>query len=442
MLKNMKPQVTKTMQWLLTITMMMAMTLAVAAAQSVEVRLKDGARWRGAIGDQITVKYEQLGLTQELVGKLVQVEDTYIVVDGKIAGKAAKKLIYKGDVVTITSPDAGAAAATVATKATGTSNADKEPTTAPTDNSGRDMGVFVLPLEGGVGQEFRHTEIELLGKHCDEYGPGQIIVLIIDSNGGLVLESDKINDTIREVKKRHRVVAWVQKAISAGASTAIACDEIYFMTVGTCGSVTTVRGVDSVPEEEIRDHIEKFAQLAIENGYSEHMARAMKLNKYMCSYDKDPDSGEVTFYNDLSGEFILSDADSNLCFNAPNALHCGFSDGTADTGEDLAKMLHLPGWYEKDDYGRKIAADWQRTVKRANEEIPRLLSRLSYWKSGSGDPVEQIGGQIQIFKELISWCDRAELIALFSFNLDKAQLELQVEQLRKQLADYRRSMGR
>lgn len=436
----MKPAVNRTFQWLLALSVVLALAVSAMAAQSVEVRMKDGSRWRGEIGENITVTYMQLGIEQVITGKLDRVEDTYIVVDGVVAGKAAKKLIYKGDVVTMAAATVDSAPKNAKAKSSGVESNSKDGE-KPADRTGPDKGVFVLPLDGGVGQEFRHNEIEMLAEHCDKYGPGQIMVLVINSNGGLVLESDKINDAIRQAKKRHRVVAWIQKAISAGASTAMACDEIYFMTTGTCGSVTTVRGVDSVPEEEIVEHIQNFVDMAVENGYSEHIARAMKLNKYMCSYDKDPETGVVTFYGDKSGEYLLSDENSNLCFNAENAQHCGFSDGTADTGEDLARQLDLPRWFEQDDYGRRIAADWQRTVKKANEDIPRLITRLNYWKSGSGDPVEIIGGQISILNDLITWCDRAELLALFSFGLDKAALQREVEELRKQLADIKRAQN-
>ena len=55
--------------------------------------------------------------------------------------------------------------------------------------------MFVLPLEGGVGQEFRHDEIVELTKYIDKnYGPGQTIVLYINSNGGLVLENHERDD--------------------------------------------------------------------------------------------------------------------------------------------------------------------------------------------------------------------------------------------------------
>lgn len=423
---------------LLTLCVVLMASAAAMAGESAQVRIHDGSRWRGEIGDQVKVEFIQQGVKQEFTGQLAQVKDVYIIVEGTVAGRPGKKLIYIGDIRGMETVSAGGQTA-VDTRDEMASASKVTKKDDPAANS--DLGVFVLPMEGGVGSEIRHHEIAELAEYCDRYGPGQIIVLIINTNGGLVLESNKVNETIMEVKKRHRVVAWIQKAISAGASMAMACDEIYFMTEGACGSVTTVRGIESVPEEEIRDHIREFVEMAEANGISEHIARAMKLNKYMCSYDKDPETGEVTFYGDLSGEYVLSDSESNLCFNSSNALDCGFSDGTADTGEDLAKLLDLPRWNEKSDYGRRIAAKWQRTCKEAKGEIPRLLTRLNYWKS-AGDYEERIGGLIQIYSELIRWCERAELVTLFEFGLDKNELENQVEQLRKELADYRRSQRR
>jgi aspartyl-tRNA synthetase len=38
-----------------------------------------------------------------------------------------------------------------------------------------------------------------------------------------------------------------------------------------------------------------LVKIAREAGYSEHIARSMKLKKYMCSYDKDEETGEIDF---------------------------------------------------------------------------------------------------------------------------------------------------
>ncbi len=428
-----------TLRFLLSVFVVLLMATTSFAGDRAEIRLTDGSRWRGEMDSFINITYSQLGVEQQFIGRLVQVEDLYIVVEGDVAGKTGKKLIYKGDLLAITNADEQQtqAALTVQEPRGGGSG---HSTSQPAYNSSNsDLGVFILPLDGPVGESIRHTEIQMIGEHADKYGPGQIIVLVVNTNGGLVLESEKIVDTVRDIKKRHRVIAWIKKAISAGAMTAMCCEEIYFTSEGTCGSVTTLMGNRSAPQEVQDENTKYFAELAIENGHSPHIARSMKQNKYMCSYDKDPETGEVTWFDDLSGEFILSDGSSNLTFNSTNALHCGFSNGTADTPEELAKLLQLPEWNEKSDYGRRIAADWQRTVDQAKTEIPRLLTRLSYWKQGSRDPMEILGGQIQIMTELVKWTERAEVLAAINFGLDKASVERELEELRKEMADMRRA---
>ena len=50
--------------------------------------------------------------------------------------------------------------------------------------------VFVLPLEGTVGVGLRNEEMEKLEKIADTFGPGQIFIIRINSNGGLVIEGD------------------------------------------------------------------------------------------------------------------------------------------------------------------------------------------------------------------------------------------------------------
>ena len=417
------------------LTLLLAATTV--AGERTEVRLTDGSRWRGELNSYVNVAFTQVGVEQTFSGRLVQVERDYIIMEGEVAGKIGKKLIYKGDLVSITNVDEAEAAMSVE-KPRHDSSRGSTSQPAGTSHSS-DLGVFVLPLDGPVGHNIRHNEIEAIGKHADTYGPGQIIVLVINTNGGLVLESEKIVETIRDIKKRHRVIAWIKKAISAGAMTAMCCEEIYFMTEGTCGSVTTVMGARSAPQEMQDENTRYFAELAIENGHSPHIARAMKQNKYICSYDKDPETGEVTWYDDLSGEFILSDGESNLTFISSIAEHCGFSNGTADTPEELAELLHMPEWNEKSDYGRKIAADWQRVVQRAEKEVPRLITRLNYWKQGGGDRMEILGGQIQILSELLRWCEREEFLMLFKFNVPKENVERNLEELRKEMADLKRA---
>jgi len=421
-----------------------------ATAQSINVTTKNGSRWRGQVNDTVSITFTERGVQQTLDGKIVKAGDRYLIIEAMINGAMRQKTLFFGDIMSIAGSDAapavdaasGAATAS-ASSSSATPSADSAPSTnAPTKSAdGKPLGVFYLPLDGGVGEGIRHDEIKKIGEEADKYGPGQIIILQVNTNGGLVLEAELIDETIQDLQKRHRVIAWIKKAISAGCSLAMACSEIYFMTEGTAGSVTTVRGTASVSEEEAMPGIEALVETAKRNGYSEHVARSMKLNKYMCSYDKDPVTGDVTWYGDLSGEYILSDDKSNLCFNSSNALHCGFSKGTADTPEQLAKLLDLPEWREISTYGRKIAKDWQDTANRATEEIQKLMARRGYWGT-SGDAVERIGKLIRIDEELLRWIDRAPNIAIYNFGLDKEQIQREIVELRKRLADIQRDQRR
>ncbi|MCH8823189.1 MAG: hypothetical protein IH984_06730 [Planctomycetes bacterium] len=407
------------------------------AGTSVEIRLKNGSAWRGELNDNVVVQFVDQNLQIEFKGQLVKTAKMYIVVEGDIAGELKEKVIYKGDIRSIQS-----LSDLVSANLPRNNKAKSQAVSSSSPDDQESRGIFFLPLKGPVGETLRHNEIEMIGKEADKYGPGQIIVFQIKSNGGFVFESEFITEAIWDLKKRHRVIAWIEKAISAGCSTAMACDEIYMMTEGIAGSVTTVMGKTAVSEKEAQPGIDFLVRVAKEAGHSEHIARSMKLRKYLCSYDVDPETGEVTIYGDLSGEFILSDEKSNLCFNSDNALHCGFSDGTADTKDELANLLDLPRWNEVNDYGRKIAKRWTNTVEKAIDRIPRLLARRGYWKTGSGDAEVRIGALIRIDLELLKWIDVAPLIAEYKFGLPREIIERELKELRKTLADMKKAKRR
>ena len=421
----------------------LVMVIAATSFARPEVSNRDGSTWRGSEGDAVTVTFVEQRIEQTLSGKLISAKDNYIVIEADIAGELREKVIFRADVVKVENTrkaDTSADAAATGPKrdAPRRRGDTSDRADLPVDDMGREVGVFVLPLEGPVGETFRHQEILEIGKHADKFGPGQTIVLLVSSNGGLVLESLEINQAIQDVRKRHRVVAWLDKAISAGCSTAMACEEIYFMSTATAGSVTTLAGGRSLGGAEAELHVEDFVKLAKKSGYSEHIARAMKLNKYACSYDKDPVTGEVTFYGDQSGEFVLSTEDQNLSFNASNALHCGFSRGTADTEEELAKLLGMAEWNEIDDHGRKLAKKWQRTATEAKRQIAKLF-RDSQRPVPGGDALANIGKRVRIIEELIDWVNRAELVAMMEGVPPKERLEDELEQLRKQMGDMIRA---
>ena len=247
-----------------------------------------------------------------------------------------------------------------------------------------------------------------------------IIVLKIDSNGGLVHESKKINTTIRELKRRHRVVAWLEVAISAGANTAMACDEIVFKSEGNCGSVTTIGGAggSAITEEQDPNVVAHLVMTARESGYSEHVARSMKLNKYMTAYWKDPETGKIEWIGGVDGVWdkdlpdnavILSDENENLNFNAESALACNFSRATCDNLNELAEYLNLPDgkWYESDEYGREIAEDWTKIWAKAKVDVP-ILTRNVQRRLNSQDR-QDLSRALSDLKKISRWLDTAPM---------------------------------
>jgi len=426
--------------------LMASITAVALAGGTVDLRLRDGSHWKGHLDDQVSLVYLKNGVETRSTGKLIKATDYYIQIETTVGGEAKAQTIFRDDILKITAAsepaatagrpggDAAVAGAATTTPAPGASSGSKP---AAADNS---PGVFVLPLREMVGLYFRHNEIEAVAEEADKYGPGQIIVLVIDSGGGAVTEMETIHATLTEIKKRHRVVAWIKKAISAACATAIHCDEIYFMTHGTAGAMTAFNGAtgEAFKGKELEDWMRRAGDWMETNGRSRYIAEAMIHAPALLSYDKDPETGKVTFYNDLNGEFRLSGPEENLVFSSSTALHCGFSDGTADTEAELAKLLDLPEWREKSTYGREIAEDWFNTVETAQEKVRLLSQRLEYAGTGSGDPVVILGKRIQIFKEFVRWNQRLGETAAFLGLPPKDVLEREIAEMQRQLAAMKR----
>lgn len=439
---------------------MIAASPAVSFADTVEIRTSAGATWRGDISDTVEVKWVQKGVEQTLVGTLLRAEKSYIVVRGAVAGKTSDMTIFRSDISQLKSVDAsavapdskpaqgsapktdttGAAAKPATTEAVKTISTVKETSTGSGEYLKPEKpGVFCLPLEGMVGLEFRHEEIEAVGKEADKYGPGQIIVLRIKSGGGMVTEMDKIHDELLRLRERHRVVAWIEEAISAACYTALHCDEIYFKTNGAAGSMTMFAGQTAISGAELVAFLERIAEVARVGNRHPYVVQAMVTAPLICTYDKDPETGEVTFYNTKEGQYMLSDEKNNLTLNSSNAYHCGFADGIADTETELANLLGLNEWYEIDNgVARRIHERWMTTVESAQKAIPDAFSRYQIAMASASEPEVKLGTLISVLKELIGWWKRAPNVAMM--NLPPAeQLERQLADAQKQLADIKKA---
>ncbi len=412
----------------------LAVVTAALAAPSIEIRLKNGSAWRGELNDVVRLSFVERGIEIEFTGRLLAATKYYVKIEGKLAGETATKTIFNGDIRSMRTLAEPEAADVIGSAKTRSDKPASDVTSAATEGN-QSRGVFVLPMSGMVGETFRAQEIKKIGDHADTFGPGQIIILLFDSHGGLAAAMEPIHNSILQVKRRHRVIAWIKTAISAAAASSLACDEIYFMTEGTLGAMTAYAGTTALKDEELQAWLDLAAKFMENGGRYPYIAHAMIHAPALLSYDKDPETGEVIWHNDLSGQHQLSNDTTNLVFTSGVAVDSGFADGIADTGEELAALLDLSEWREIDNYGRSIAKDWEDIVSRAKEEIPRLIARRGMV---TGTPEQRIGALIRIDEALIKWIDRAPAIARMMIPVSKDFLEREIRDYRKQLADIRR----
>ncbi len=272
--------------------------------------------------------------------------------------------------------------------------------------------VFILPLGGMVGVGLRHQEMEKIEKEADKFGPGQIIVIRINSGGGLVTEGDQIAESLSRMRDKHRVVAWIEEAISGAAFTAMHCREIYFMKTGSLGSITMFAGDKSAQGKELEAWIERVGDVSEGAGRNRQVGRCMVYSPLVVSYTKDKKTGKVTFFDNDSGEHMLSDDKDNLTFTEDVALDCGFSQGTADTEEELFKIMQLkPNSYVVNSVGKKVGDTWDKTISDSKKAKSRLLTEWEIKGASQGEAV-QIANRIKLLDEMLRLWEKCEPVAM------------------------------
>ncbi len=411
-------------------TLFIGAMASIAAAQSVELRLNDGTRWRGEVGQQVKLVVRENRSQVEYVGELIATGNGWIQIKTKIIGELRARTIANGDIISIEAVTTAPAQTEQKEVSRSSTNAGSTTKNATSNDDGF-KGVFYLPWKGGVGMEARHHEIKAIIEEADKHGRGQIIILDIDSPGGSVAEMQKIAETIQDGNKRHRIIAWIRQAISAGAATAANCHEIYFATEGALGAITMHSGGQSVGERLQNRNAQFIGEWFEKAGRPAIIAHTMILADRELSYDKDPETGRVTWHPDLSGQYILSRKGENLVFNSQNAIHSNFAQGVADTYEDLAKLLNFPEWREVNDVGRRIHESWMRTVEDAQEKI--RLAEFRYANPQGRDAIAQLGYQKRQLEEMIKWYERIDVPRE---NLEG--LRRMIREIEKQIADLNR----
>jgi membrane-bound ClpP family serine protease len=279
--------------------------------------------------------------------------------------------------------------------------------------------IAFITLEEMVGPFFNAKAIEhsvgLLDELPEEQRP-DIIVFQINSGGGALIEQHRIIEYLRdEVKPRYRAVAWIDSAISAAAMSAWVLDEIYMMKQGNIGACTGFRnlagGTEAMEGVELERELMWMEQVSGWGKRDPYIMRAMQV--YMTLSADIEEDGDVIWYDDDSGEYMVSPQDQILTFHSHDAVKFGVAEAVVDTKEELARALGCEEWVEVGFEADEYQQEFRENVGRAQVKLSELGNKLQLAVSAAqGAPSadernRQVGVARRYLREMKGWINRA-----------------------------------
>ena len=279
-----------------------------------------------------------------------------------------------------------------------------------------------------------------------------IVVFRVNSGGGMLLEIQRLSDVIQnEYKPRFRVVAWIESAISAAAMTSHCIEEIYLMPQGSYGACTGWSGaLVAVKGRELEEVLYMMEKISARGNHDPKIMRSMQIMKPL-SFDVDPETGDLTWYNSLDGEHIVNPEGRILTFNARTAEEAHFSAGTAATVEELGRLMgyeevewvgeKVPGVEypvcQAERVNREFRAKTYENQKRTNEYLVIYRQAISMAQSTPReDRGKFVGRARQYLNRIKSMVKTTPNFALLTFNMtDMDQFKEWVERQEKLLRD-------
>jgi len=223
----------------------------------------------------------------------------------------------------------------------------------PPLSSGR--SAYILPIEGtielGVSSYVARSLAEAEALDVDT------LVVVIDTFGGRLDAAVDIKDALST--SRMRTVAYVDnKAISAGALIAVACDHIVMVPGATIGAATPVQigpvGGEATPtsEKEVSVVREMFRATAENNGHNPDLAEAM-VDTYvrLDLVEKGEDRrvvrvdtpAEPRYPEGYSLVRIISDTNKLLTLSTSTAVELGLAAAEVNSIEEAGKLYGFQG---------------------------------------------------------------------------------------------------
>ena len=232
-----------------------------------------------------------------------------------------------------------------------------------------------------------------------------VVVIRINSGGGALAEIPRFHRVFENMyKPRFRTVAWVESAISAAAMSPYVIEEFYFLPEGNLGACTGWSGdlhsVTGVGEEQLLIEMEEGSAMGKRDS---KIMRSMQIQEPL-SCNIDEVTGEVTWFQDTSGHYLVNQPHTILTLNAQDAVKYKFARAIAATKEELAKAMGLNEveWVAQDatDYVDQNMRECDKSEKTFQNAYEKFA--IAYNLAAQIQDCKARGSQIAIARRYLS----------------------------------------
>lgn len=241
-----------------------------------------------------------------------------------------------------------------------------------------------LPIRGQIGfSEHDEHFVTAAGlkkglEHARQEG-AEYVVLSIDSGGGQISEMGRIIDLIQQYDEM-TFVAHVDRALSAAAAIALACDHIVMSKSATIGAAVPWQpGVDGSPKA-VREKFESAVRsqvraAAIHGGHDVLLARGMMEVDIELFLGRSTDDSPRISDTPIEGGSCIKPIGRVLTVTADEASRYGLA--SVQVGPDISAMesIGIEDSYEVDDVG------WHLVTNEAESQLhtaQRYAAREAY----------------------------------------------------------------
>ena len=345
-----------------------------------------------ALGDTLVVKSGKI-----YEGKILSEDGKTVVFEVHKYGTTFRKTVKRKDIETLTTGDIVEKSGKKTVKKTvklKESPEDILKPKAPEIKKYDGPTYYIIPLKGMVGKTFVASVLEESLEDALQREP-TVVVLEMDSPGGLVSEVSKLGNVLTRYNDSLRIVVFAKDAISAAAITSLAAKEIYMKPGGRFGAATAWRpGEGGIPEAigekfqsvwratarglaEIGGHSPLFGNAMIDANIELHWVLDDKGKKII---KEGPASGE--------GKTWVIKKGNLLTLTSKEAVDCGLAAAVVKNYNDLGKKLGYEKWEECKGLGVPLSKWQEKSLDVAEKKFKKHMDGFekSFSRAMAMDP--------------------------------------------------------